>query len=190
MDADKDLKALAEELGLSIEALSDEGKDLELPEQKSEDNKKSRKTTKAEKEPKLPKEKKEKTLKETVVIDKNAKALEIEGIPANYQARPIEFADDGTPRELKVNWSAERQEQFRETNGRVRLKVIRSNPPKKGGDTLEVVVEKKDGTTQQIIETNNRSRGVKRAKTWAVLLNLAFDPDKDVEVEIREEKVI
>lgn len=161
-----DLEKLAKELGL--DTLKEE---VELKEVKPKKEKKTKAKAKIEK----PKKTKEVKLAKSA----NEKAGEIEGIPVNVLARPIKYVD-GEPRELKVAWNKEDAESYRE-NGRILLKITLDPNEKRGGDTLEVIAERQEGVLH-IVTTNNHSRGLKRAKTWAMLLKLAFDPDKDVEM--------
>lgn len=166
----EDLELLAKELGL--ESLE---KEVELKEEKPKGEKpKGEKPKKKAKEKKPNGEKKEKVKK----LGKNEKAGEIEGIPVNVLARPIDYVN-GEARELKVAWNREDAENYR-GNGRILLRITLDPKGRRGGDILEVIAERKEDTLH-IVTTNNHSRGLKRAKTWATLLKLAFDPDKDVE---------
>ena len=164
-----EIQALAEELGLDVKALTgeDEVKMVEEEKEPKRERKRSKKTEKPEPKPRKNK-------------DSNEKVREINGIPVNHLARPIAVTD-GKPQELKVTFSQEEAEQYRK-NGRILLTIEKGAVRKKGGDTLKVTAEYADGRKEEIVVTNNHNRGLKRAKTWAMLLKLAFDPKKDVVV--------
>lgn len=190
---DSELKSLAEELGLDPNILMGKAEpEVQLADnavgsqkqggkkgssKKSEPKEPKAEKTATPKEPKQPKEPKE-PKEPKPVIDKNAKAMEIEGIPANYQARPIQYDEQGNPSEMKVAWSAEATEANRQ-KGHILLRVNPADEKKKGADMMDVVAEFADGSQKPIISINNHNKALKRAKTWSVLLNLAFDPKKD-----------
>lgn len=180
MTEEKDLRAIAEELGLSVEALT--GTDVSLADTPKEKKRAikggGKRKEKAAGEGKV--EKTAKTSKEPKQqVNKNDQAMEIQGIPANYQGRPIAYID-GQPREMVVPWDGGKQEGFR-GNGRMVIKVYKAPEKKKGGDLLEVYTEK-GGQRELLVKLYNHNKALKRAKTWATLLDLAFDPSKDIEV--------
>lgn len=164
-DEKKGVQDLASELGLDPKQLEDEGIELaQAEEEQAPKKKKSKKETKRAKR-----------------VADLTKENEIGGFPVNHLSKPIEYDEQGNPKELTVTFDQEEVEQYRETNGRVLLRIYHAKYKRRGGDTLEVITQYKDGKEEKIVTTNNHSRGWKRAKTWAMLLKLAFNPDKDVE---------
>lgn len=171
MTTKKNAENLAKELGLDVANLTQEDEvSVETP-QKQEKGKKSS-TKKSSKKS----EKSEKARKRVADLGKEK---EMFGYPVNHLSKPLEIDKDGNPKEIMVTFSKDEVEDYREENGRVFLEIHKAKFRKKGGDTLKVFAEPKGKKRQLILETNNHSRGWKRAKTWAVLLKLAFNPEKD-----------
>jgi len=163
---EKRAENLAKELGLNTEALTQE--DEVVVEEQPKSAKKSKQKT----------EKKE--AKQRKRVADLTKERDLLGFPVNHLSKPLEFDEQGNPQELVVTFNKEEVAGYREENGRIFLEIHRAKYRKKGGDTLKVIAEQKGKDPVEIISTNNHSRGWKRAKTWAMLLNLAFDPEKDV----------
>jgi len=169
---------LAKELGLNPDALTKED-EVEIKEQPQKSKKSGGKKKKQENK-ETTQEKSEKKMKKRVAD--LSKEGEIFGVPVNHLQKPITFNEDGEPEEIVVTFNKAEVEPYRDQNGRILLEIHRAKYRKKGGDKLKVIAEFNDGKTEVITETNNHSRGWKRAKTWAMLLTLAFDPDNDVKV--------
>ena len=171
MDKETKIEELAEDLGLDADALKPvpEYEPIIADMDEDDDSEEPKKKTR---------------MVET--SDENEKAMEIEGIPANFRARPIAYDDEGNPQELRVRWNKEQQEEYRNL-GRTSLHIKKRLPKKRGGDTLQVFIDRMNEEPELLLETNNYSRGYKRAKTWAVLLDLAFDPESDVTKEVVED---
>ncbi len=167
-----DVAKLAEELGLDLEALT-QADQVELEEPDAP--KKSRKSKKDV----------EKVTRKRVA-DLTPEG-EIHGFPVNHLQKPLELDERGNPKEIVVTFTAGEVEDYRETKGRIFLEIHKGKFRKKGGDKLKVFAEFIGKERELLLETNNHSRGWKRAKTWAVLLNLAFDPNQDVAIyEVQE----
>lgn len=182
---EKEVLELAEQLGLPAEVIAPTEEPVVAEEVLVEKPKVSRRKQQFENADAniQPTEEKQKVPKVTApkssVITNTA--LAFYGYPVNATMKPLEIVN-GVEKEVKVPFNAQALEGYRGENGRVVIRVARGDFHRIGSDTLDIEIERKDGSKEKIITLHNRARSIKRAKTWASLLKLAFDPSRDIEL--------
>lgn len=101
------------------------------------------------------------------------------GYLVNHLAKPFEVVD-GVERELTVPFSSAMLERYRQTNGSILMRIYQDSRHRRGMDKLEVYIRSITGELEPVCSVSNYSRAMKRAKTWASLLQLAFNPKEDI----------